>query len=123
MAGLPCPALWARGRGFSALGAAATLARMEFTVRGKVWRYAGPGGWFFVSLAKKQAAQLRATPGIGKVAWGYIPVTARVGQTEWRTTLFPSRKDATYLIAIKADVRKREGIVAGDTVRVAVRVV
>ncbi len=68
------------------------------------------------------AAAGDATPGIGKVAWGYIPVRARIGQTEWHTTLFPSRKDETYLIAIKSDVRKRERIVAGDAVRVAVRV-
>ena len=95
---------------------------MEFTVRGNVWRYEGPGGWFFVSLSRQQAAQLRATPGIAKVAWGYIPVVARVGETVWRTTLFPSRKDETYLLAIKADVRKRERVVAGDAVAVEVRV-
>jgi hypothetical protein len=95
---------------------------MQFTVRGKVWRYDGPAGWFFVSLSRKQAAQLRATPMVARVGWGYVPVVARVGTSEWRTTLFPSRKDETYLIAIKADVRKREGIAAGDTVVLAVRV-
>jgi hypothetical protein len=95
---------------------------MQFTVRGKVWRYEGPAGWFFVSLSQRQAAQLRATPMVAKVGWGYVPVVARVGGSEWRTTLFPSAKDETYLIAIKATVRKREGIAAGDTVAVDVRV-
>lgn len=94
---------------------------MQFTVRGKVWRYDGPAGWFFVSLSRRQAAQVRATPMVAKVGWGYVPVVARVGDTEWRTTLFPSTKDETYLIALKADVRKREGIAVGDAVVIDVR--
>jgi hypothetical protein len=50
-----------------------------------------------------------------RIAWGYIPVTAKLGTTEWKTTLFPS-KEGPYLLAIKASVRKKEAIEEGDAV-------
>ena len=45
-----------------------------------------------------------------------IPVTARVGTTDWTTSLFP--KDGRYLIPIKDLVRKAEGLTLGDHVKV-----
>lgn len=46
--------------------------------------------------------------------WGVIPVTAKIGKTQWTTSLFP--KDGLYLVPLKNLVRKAEGIELGDTV-------
>jgi hypothetical protein len=48
---------------------------------------------------------------------GSVKVKAQIGKTAWETTLFPT-KDGRYLIAIKASVRKAEGTVEDDKVRV-----
>jgi hypothetical protein len=48
--------------------------------------------------------------------WGMIPVTARIGGTGWKTSLFP--KDGRYIVPVKAAVRRAEGLEAGDTVTV-----
>ena len=45
-----------------------------------------------------------------------IPVTARIGDTEWTTSLWP--KDERYLIPLKASVRRAEGLELGDDVTV-----
>jgi hypothetical protein len=45
-----------------------------------------------------------------------IPVIAQIGATAWRTSLFP--KDGRYLVPVRTDVRRREGLDAGDTVSV-----
>ncbi|WP_239133896.1 DUF1905 domain-containing protein [Rugosimonospora africana] len=52
--------------------------------------------------------------------WGVIPVTARIGETRWTTSLFP--KDGRYLVPVKAAVRKAERLDEGDavTVRLAI---
>jgi hypothetical protein len=47
---------------------------------------------------------------------GMIPVTARVGGTGWKTSLFP--KDGRYVVPVKASVRKAEGLEVGDMVAV-----
>jgi hypothetical protein len=51
-----------------------------------------------------------------------IPVTAQIGATGWRTSLFP--KDGRYLVPVKSGVRRAEGLDVGDivTVRLAIDV-
>ena len=48
--------------------------------------------------------------------WGMIPVQARIGNTEWPTSLFP--KDGSYLVPLRATVRKAERLAEGDSVRI-----
>ena len=48
--------------------------------------------------------------------WGMIPVTAQIGRTGWKTSIFP--KDGRYVVPVKAPVRKAEGLDVGDTVTV-----
>jgi hypothetical protein len=45
-----------------------------------------------------------------------IPVVARIGGTEFATSLFP--RDGRYLLPLKDAVRRSEGIGDGDTVEV-----
>lgn len=96
--------------------------RAEYTVRTKIWRYPGKGGWFFGNLSKKQAAEVRDLFGSEARGWGSLPVTVRIGKTEWNTSIFPERKTNTYLFAIKAEVRKKEGIEIDDTVTAKVTI-
>jgi hypothetical protein len=53
---------------------------------------------------------------------GLLAVRVRIGETEWRTSLFPGAKPRRYLFAIKAEVRQKERITAGDTITATVRV-
>ena len=48
--------------------------------------------------------------------WGMIPVSARIGGTNWTTSLFP--KDGGYIVPIKDKVRNAEGVQTGDPVTV-----
>ncbi len=41
-----------------------------------------------------------------------IPVRARIGATEWNTSLFP--KDGLYVVPVKDAVRRAEGLDEGD---------
>jgi hypothetical protein len=50
-------------------------------------------------------------------------VRIRIGGTELATSLFPDRRSKTYLFAIKAAVRKAEGLAHGDTVTARIHVV
>jgi hypothetical protein len=52
--------------------------------------------------------------------WGMIPVNARIGKTEWQTSLFP--KDGRYIVPIKASVRIGENLEEGDKVTIRLEV-
>jgi hypothetical protein len=50
-----------------------------------------------------------------------VPVTITLGKTTWKTSIFPDKKLHAYLLPIKADVRKKESVKAGDIVVFAMR--
>ena len=93
---------------------------MNIEFNGKIWFWSGPAPWFFVTVPAAQSLELRDISGIVTYGWGMIPVSARIGQTEWTTSLFP--KDDQYILPIKASVRKAESIDEGDSVTVQLEV-
>lgn len=98
-------------------------APRDYTVRTKVVRYKGAGGWHFAWLPLKQAALIKRRFGATARGWGSIRVQVRIGATEWATSLFPDRKSKTYLFAIKAAVRKAEELSDGTRVTARIRIV
>ena len=82
------------------------------------WR--GPAPWFYAPLPAEHAATIRQASRLVSYGWGCIPVEARIGEVSFRTSLFP--KDETYLLPLKAAVRKRADITAGDAVQIEMTV-
>ena len=89
---------------------------MDVEVSGEIWFWRGPSPWHFVTVPDEQSAALEAASSLVSYGWGMIPVTARIGDTEWTTSLWP--KDERYLIPLKASVRRAEGLELGDDVTV-----
>ena len=87
---------------------------MEFEFAGVVIYWRGPSPFHFVAMPEDQALELRGVAREVTYGWGVIPVTARLGLTEWWTSLFP--KDGGYLVPLKDAVRRAEGVALGDDV-------
>ncbi len=96
--------------------------KSTYKIRASVWRYEGFGGWHFVNIPAKQSTMIRALYSVAARPFGSIPVLVTIGKTEWKTSLFPDKKSNSYLLAIKADVRKKENIENGDTIAVKVQI-
>lgn len=88
-----------------------------------LWRHGGPAAWHFVTVPEDLADALRALHGDAEGAFGQLPVTATIGATTWRTSLFYDTKAGSFLLPVKADVRRRERAGDGDEVRVGLEVV
>lgn len=86
-----------------------------YRIRAKVWLYPGMAAWHFITLPKKQSAEITKLFGILKQGWGSLPVVVTTGKTSWKTSIFPDKKVGGYLLPLKTEVRKKEGIKAGDT--------
>jgi hypothetical protein len=93
---------------------------MELTFRGEVWFWKGPAPWYFVTVPDEECGALEDVSGEVSYGWGMIPVTARIGGTDWTTSLFP--KDGRYVVPLKTVVRKAEGIDEGDVVEIRLTV-
>lgn len=95
------------------------MDRIEHSFKARLWLYQGKGAWHFVTLPKAAADEIRF---FNPLAKGFMPVAcmATIGRTTWKTSVFPDSKSGSYLLAVKADVRKAEKLRAGDTVKVTV---
>lgn len=88
-----------------------------------VWLYPGENAnWHFVSVPKPMTSQIRAMHAAFARGWGSLPVSVRIGKTTWKTSLFPENKAGTYLLPLKASVRRAEGIESGDAVKVTFQI-
>jgi hypothetical protein len=48
--------------------------------------------------------------------WGSLRVRATIGKTTWKTSIFPDEKSKSYVLPVKAEVRKKENIKDGEPV-------
>jgi hypothetical protein len=93
---------------------------MDIEFDGTIWYWRGPAPWYFVTVSAKQCHVLTAMVETVTYGWGMIPATVRIGNTEWKTSLFP--KDGSYIVPIKASVRRAEKLEEGDRVTVRLEV-
>ena len=89
---------------------------MDFGFDGEIWYWRGPAPFHFVSVPADECVRLRSLAADVTYGWGMIPVRARIGATEWETSLFP--KDGGYLLPVKDRVRHAEGLDDGELVSV-----
>jgi len=89
-----------------------------FQFTAELFEWEGPAAWHFVAMPEDLAdliAELRPREGPG---FGSVPVRVGIGEVEWTTSVFPDRGRRTYLLPVKALVRRRLDIADGDLVEV-----
>jgi hypothetical protein len=89
---------------------------LNLVIKGAVFYWKGPAPHYFVSIPAEPSRRIKEISNLMTYGWGVIPVTVRMGQSEWTTSLFP--KDGRYLVPIRAAVRKSEYVDEGDEVTV-----
>lgn len=94
----------------------AELVRFRATFTGQVVYWRGPSPFHFVTVPPAETAAIRLIAPMVSYGWGVIPVRVRIGETPFRTSLFP--KDGSYLVPVKDAVRRAEAVAAGDAVTV-----
>jgi hypothetical protein len=92
-----------------------------FALEAQLWVYDGPSPWHFVSVPRDVSAEIKA--GFGGMAGGFgsLRVEVTVGQTTWRTSIFPDSRTGCYMLPVKSQVRRSEGLQAGDEVSFVLR--
>jgi Domain of unknown function (DUF1905) len=98
--------------------------KSQYTSRGKLIRYPiTKGAWYFIVLPVKLSREIKLVDaGPHRAGFGSLRVTATIGATTWQTSIFPSSKDAAYLLPVKAAVRKKEGLKTGQRVALGLEV-
>ncbi len=93
---------------------------MGFRFEAEVIYWRGPSPYFYAPLPAKEAAEIRGLSKLVSYGWGMIPVEAQINGVAFSTALFA--KDGTYYLPLKAAVRKKADVTAGDRVLVSMTV-
>lgn len=92
---------------------------MDLEFSGEVVEWRGPAPFHFVPLPEEEAEAVDEVKA-SVVYWGVVPVTARIGGTEFTTAMFP--REGTWFLPVKDAVRRAEGVALGDAVEVRLAV-
>ena len=93
---------------------------LEF--QAEVWASSGKGAWFFVTLPVELADQVKFFQG-QYTGFGMVNVKAQIGTASWKTSIFPDKKSGSFLLPLKAAVRKSAKITSGSVVDVSLRII
>ena len=89
---------------------------MDLEFSGEIIHWRGPAPFHFVTVPDEESGAIEAVSSLVTYGWGAIPVKARIGRTDFTTSLFP--KGELYLVPVKDAVRRAENLMLGDRVTV-----
>lgn len=82
-----------------------TEIKYEFSA--EMWRHSSVGGWHFVSLPVAMSKEIRANLKWQEEGWGRMKVLAQISELVWRTSIWFDTKKNTYILPLKAEIRKK----------------
>ena len=87
--------------------------KSSFVISGKVSKFPGKGGWFYITFPKKYTKILKEK----RIAWGMYPIFAIVNNISWKTKLM-MKKGGDFFIAFNKEVREKEKIFKDKTIKI-----
>jgi len=97
---------------------------LEFTFSGTMWRWQSETAtaWHFITLPTELSEDIKAFTKHLARGFRSVKVEVTIGETIWRTSLFPSKEQGAYLLPIKKSVRDAEGLLVDKTAEVHLRI-
>jgi hypothetical protein len=92
----------------------------EIAFQGEIIHWRGPAPWLFVPVPPEHVGDVSYAAKLASYGWGCVPVAARIGGTDFTTSLFP--RDGGYLLPVKVAVQRAESVGLGDRVGVQMRI-
>ena len=99
------------------------MDKVKYEFSAKAYQYSSSEemcGWTFVSLPQKLSVEIRDNFKHLEEGWGRMKLTAKLGESEWQTAIWFDTKQDTYLLPLKAKIRKQENVVLGENLQIAI---
>lgn len=94
----------------------------DYSFEAELWRSAAAkASWYFLTVPVEISQHIRFMASKTK-GFGCIRVSTGIGDSRWKTSLFPDTASGCYFLPVKADVRKAEAISAGSRVSVRLKI-
>lgn len=96
---------------------------VQHVFRARIWVHSAgdPGSWHFLTVPAELSEDLTLEAG-PRGGFGSVRVEVSVGGTTWRTSVFPDAAAGSFVLPVKKQVRRAEGLSAGATCEVTLEV-
>ena len=96
---------------------------LEFSFTGEVWLWqAKKGAWHFITLPVEISEDIKAFTKHLARGFRSVKVEARIGETRWKTSIFPSKVYGAFILPIKKSVRDAEDFGVASMVTIDLRI-
>jgi hypothetical protein len=83
-----------------------------------IWKGSDSAGrWYFITVPEDQSDEIRAHAFGNPRGFRSVKVEVRIDDVSWRTSIFPLNSGG-YLLPVKAEIRRKANLGAGDEVTV-----
>ncbi|WP_310619493.1 DUF1905 domain-containing protein [Flexibacterium corallicola] len=87
----------------------------SFSFKASIWLTRNSqAAWHFISVPQDYADQIKFMTGSLSNGWGSVPVMVTIGKSCWQTSIFPDKRSGSYILPVKASIRKAEKLGEGD---------
>jgi len=91
-----------------------------FTFTAELWLHPA-GSWVFITVPEDESDEIHeVAPHPG--GFGSVRVGVQIGDTSWKTSVFPDSKSGCFVLPIKKAVRSAQKIDIGDTAEIELTV-
>jgi hypothetical protein len=94
---------------------------VEVGFEAELWEWESRASWFFVTVPPDESDDIREMSPDDR-GFGSVRVEAEIGESRWRTSVFPDSKIGCFVLPVKKAVRVAEDIGPGDLVGVTLTV-
>lgn len=98
------------------------MKQNEYLFKANVWLYPGRSGWYFVNVPQNISQEISHFFADYKRGFGSLRVNVTIGQTHWTTSIFRDNASQTYLLPLKAEIRKKEHLSVDDFISIELEV-
>lgn len=88
-----------------------------------IWSARRADSWTFVTVPEDVSEEIRELTADQRRGFGSVRVRVTVGARTWRTSIFPDSARRAYVLPVKREVRRAEGLDAGDVAAVTIELV
>lgn len=99
------------------------MTSQAFEFSASLWIYGGKATWHFITLPFDITDQIDEIAIESKRGFGSVRVQVTIGATTWATSIFPDNRRESFVLPVKASVRRAEGLADGDQCHLSLRLV
>ena len=98
------------------------MSAFEFTA--SLWKWSGGAtSWHFITLPFDVTDEIDDLTSNATRGFGSVRVKVTIGRTTWTTSVFPSKEHKSFILPVKAPVRKAESLSDASAARVHLELV